>query len=301
MASSVSAPVSAPVSDTESTASPANTRVRVPRLPAIFNKGSDLFNYQEQPETILPIPSDTDDLETAFEKLVALVQVVESGKSIAINTGFKAAKHDCVDPVAIAKRGMTLLHLRLYEASPPGAASASRFAELAAAMSDAWEYEDATAEHVAWLSKHHPSVFPLLKAIVRVYGAARDLVSGQGQLTALELADLQTYHKLSRIRSNLEARLRSDTYYAKRLPYSFFNFSSFPLPRVTATMKRRVSREDVLEFDDVDSDDDEFDDVALEDLRRSRRKPGPMIRAQTGAYGTQEDVGASRKRRLEVM
>ncbi|KAE8146508.1 hypothetical protein BDV25DRAFT_162325 [Aspergillus avenaceus] len=155
---------------------------------------------------ILPVPEDTDDLETTARKIEDLAQVVEDGNSLALWTGLKLASMR--DPETLAEAQMTLSELELYEewkrmrnpridgvdnddtASrdtttttmklpefnwdenkapvPSGAQSVKKFTQRAAAMDVVWGHQGATAEHAAWLTFNMVHILPLIKAITKL-------------------------------------------------------------------------------------------------------------------------------------
>ncbi|KAE8354804.1 hypothetical protein BDV28DRAFT_130175 [Aspergillus coremiiformis] len=155
---------------------------------------------------ILPVPADTDDLETTSRKMQDLAKIVEEGNSLALWTGLKlASKNNFRDPEILAKAQMTTSELELYERwerlqnirndvddshnhtdnskpliipefnwnentapVPTGALSVRKFTQRAAAMDIVWGHQGATPEHASWLTFNMPSMLPLIKAINKI-------------------------------------------------------------------------------------------------------------------------------------
>ncbi|KAB8236091.1 uncharacterized protein BDW43DRAFT_20433 [Aspergillus alliaceus] len=155
---------------------------------------------------ILPVPTDTDDLETTSRKMQDLARVVMEGNSLALWTGLRMApKTSSRDPEASAKAQMALSEQELYErweemqktrngrnendthpdkhkplvipefdwdknktSVPTGAHSVRKFTQRAAAMDIVWGHQGATPEHASWLTFNMPSMLPLIKAITKI-------------------------------------------------------------------------------------------------------------------------------------
>ena len=155
---------------------------------------------------ILPVPMDTDDLETTSRKMQDLARVVEQGNSLALWTGLKLASHNKRrDLESSARSQMTESEWELYERwkgmqdtcndgdehnnlneqqkpmdvpefdwnenkapVPTGAHSVRKFTQRAAAMDMVWGHEGATPEHASWLTFNMPVMLPLIKAITKV-------------------------------------------------------------------------------------------------------------------------------------
>ncbi|KAF7588359.1 hypothetical protein BBP40_005788 [Aspergillus hancockii] len=154
----------------------------------------------------LPVPTDTDDLETTSRKMQELAKIVEEGNSLALWTGLKLApKIAPRDPEILAKAQLTESELELYERwkglqnsnndkdenndhsedqetlkipefnwaenkalVPTGAQSVRRFTQRAAAMDVVWGHHGATAEHASWLTFNMAHMLPLIKAITKI-------------------------------------------------------------------------------------------------------------------------------------
>jgi hypothetical protein len=155
---------------------------------------------------ILPVPTDTDDLETTSRKMQDLAKIVEEGNSLALWTGLKLSpKINPRDPEILAKAQLTEAELELYERwkgmhdsrndedgnndqtdnhetleipefnwdenkapVPTGAQSARKFTQRAAAMDVVWGHHGATAEHASWLTFNMASMLPLIKALTKI-------------------------------------------------------------------------------------------------------------------------------------
>ncbi|RAL02060.1 uncharacterized protein BO80DRAFT_423974 [Aspergillus ibericus CBS 121593] len=81
------------------------------------NRGTYSTNIAQLSEEfrILPVPTDTDDLETTCTKLEELAKVVEQGNSLALFTGLKLATQRTRDPESVAKAQLTPDELMMYE------------------------------------------------------------------------------------------------------------------------------------------------------------------------------------------
>ncbi|KAB8221852.1 hypothetical protein BDV33DRAFT_229942 [Aspergillus novoparasiticus] len=155
---------------------------------------------------LLPVPTDTDDLETTLRKMQDLARVVERGNSLALWTGLKLASHSKRrDLESSARAQMTESEWELYERwkgmqdtrndgdehnnqteqqkplnipefnwdenkapVPTGANSVRKFTQRAAVMDMIWGHQGATPEHASWLTFNMPVMLPLIKAITKV-------------------------------------------------------------------------------------------------------------------------------------
>ncbi|CAK7266559.1 hypothetical protein SEPCBS119000_002092 [Sporothrix epigloea] len=182
----------------------------------IHEGGAQAGNDQscDAADPLLEIPHPSDTLAVIVSKMAALARATQAGKNLAVCTGFKGAKHQERNPVVIAKAAMTPSELLMYKAWKAGATlesfdwqknrepttngkgAAKRYSEQATAMDIAWDHTGATPENVAWLQKHMIHALPLIKAIVRVTKAEVDLCGGSDELAGLDMAELQTIHKV---------------------------------------------------------------------------------------------------------
>ncbi|RKF62434.1 hypothetical protein GcM3_147012 [Golovinomyces cichoracearum] len=144
----------------------------------------------------LEMPINNDSIEVIVEKMEGMAQLVMTGKSVAVNTGYKGAASQDRDPVSICKESMTPLELQQYESwesgsempaydwsvsSKPivgGAGAKSRFARQALAAQEIWNRNDITTENINWLAANQTFILPLIKALTRVQGAKRNLRGG---------------------------------------------------------------------------------------------------------------------------
>lgn len=198
------------------------------------------FNEILEPNTtLLPAPEPTDDLETTTKKVCALASIIKQGKSLAIHTGYKAAVHEIQDPQKLAEQRMTPTELRQFTAWKQGATipsidwdtktktilggplSQKRFSKRALAMREIYNEPTLTAEHASWFTHNMVYALPLVNAVVKVHGAARDLVGNQEELTAVELAEMQTVRRVVAVaRGNLERVRREMKLLSDRLKAS---------------------------------------------------------------------------------
>lgn len=195
---------------------------------AMFGGANENVDYSEaarRGDRNLPMPEEDDDLHSIARKMRALASVVESGKSMAVATGFSKAAHQERDPETIARASMTPQELRQYEAwkggipMPPfdttsnrtpvkgGEKNMERFVKRARAMDTIWKRQGFTAENAMWLTVNWNYAVPLVVAVAKVHGAERELVGGQTELTEMELAEVQTAHKAVAISSDAVNRV----------------------------------------------------------------------------------------------
>ncbi|KAJ0427032.1 hypothetical protein BJY00DRAFT_307016 [Aspergillus carlsbadensis] len=88
----------------------------VPRSPGSLQMDPVSLMSLSQIFHILPIPEDSDDLETTVEKVSRLAHVVDQGNSLALWTGMKLASETLQDAESIAKAQMPNEERRIYEA-----------------------------------------------------------------------------------------------------------------------------------------------------------------------------------------
>lgn len=183
----------------------------------------------------LPVPDPSDNLETTARKLRVLADVVTAGYSLAVRTGFQLAAHQECDPEALAKSSMTPQELTQYEAwrngarmphvdwandkkaVPPGAGTAKRYTVRATAISRIWDHEGITAENAAWLTSNMTYAIPLVVAVSKVQAAERELRGGQKELTDMELAEVQTAHRIVAIASDNMNQIARDINSSKEI------------------------------------------------------------------------------------
>ncbi|QJT73685.1 hypothetical protein [Botrytis cinerea mycovirus 3] len=188
-----------------------------PDFATLFGGAQAPVNYNEAPQReadYLPVPDPTDDLQTIAKKITALSRVVERGASVAVHTGFRKAAHDTLDAEETAKLAMTPPELMQYEAwkkgavmpsidwtthqadVPAGAGSEVRFARRAEAMNTIWKTELAGPRNAAWLTKSATYMLPVIIAVCKVEGARRDLTGGNKNMSEMDMAEVQTIHKV---------------------------------------------------------------------------------------------------------
>ncbi|KAK4158110.1 hypothetical protein C8A00DRAFT_29011 [Chaetomidium leptoderma] len=81
-------------------------------------------------EPILPMPLPSDDLSTIATKMEQLAKVVADGRSIAVRTGYVAAKQQQRDPILTARAAMTPAELEQFEAWESDELSEMEVAEM---------------------------------------------------------------------------------------------------------------------------------------------------------------------------
>ncbi|KAJ5108457.1 hypothetical protein N7456_005132 [Penicillium angulare] len=163
---------------------------------------------------ILPLPEPTDSLRQTLIKVQDLAQVVADAHSLAVRTGYRGAAHTDRDPVSLAMKNMTEMEKEQYNAwisgatmpqidwfkstkpLPGGARSLGRFKKRACAMQQIWKNSDITTENASWLTTEMVPLLPLVKAVARIQAAERELKGGQSELTAMEIAEIQTTRRI---------------------------------------------------------------------------------------------------------
>ncbi|PHH67958.1 hypothetical protein CDD82_954 [Ophiocordyceps australis] len=117
--------------------------------------------------SLVPIPELGDDVETTARKMKDLAEIIDDGKSLAVCTGYAAAKNQERDPIQIATKTMSTPELDQYDAwvkgiemptfdwnanlepVPGGANSIKRYKKHAMAMDIIWKHEGATPDNAA--------------------------------------------------------------------------------------------------------------------------------------------------------
>ncbi|AGK89732.1 hypothetical protein [Cryphonectria parasitica bipartite mycovirus 1] len=168
---------------------------------------------------VLPVPDETDNLQTTARKLAALAAIVERGKSLAVHTGYAGAAHATRDPVDLAKTSMTPAEVKQYETWARGIrmpefnfvtnreplrgqeGARKRYERRARAMNKIWKTNVAVAENAMFVSIHLTYMVPLVAAVSKIEAAEMELVGGSNDLTEMELAEVQTAHKITSIAS----------------------------------------------------------------------------------------------------
>ncbi|KAH7308505.1 hypothetical protein B0I35DRAFT_342453, partial [Stachybotrys elegans] len=136
--------------------------------------------------TLLPMPDPQDNLDAIAQKMTALSNVVQRGKSLAVATGYKATTHQERDPVERAKRTMKPMELQQYDAWHRGARmpafdfaanrkeikggeeSVKRYTRRGHAMARIWSHEGASAENAMWLATEMAWANPLVIAVAKM-------------------------------------------------------------------------------------------------------------------------------------
>lgn len=167
-----------------------------------------------RPES-LPIPEIGDSIALLNDKMVALGKVVDTRKSIAVVTEFAAVPVQRRDATKNAAKQMTPNELEWWQAYVENrfqlpkidwscdvgvAPIASKPLRLARRRAEALNYlyrtDQAEPGHSVRFVQEQPAYLPLLKAMVRVIGAERDLYGGQCTMSALQMADLQIINRI---------------------------------------------------------------------------------------------------------
>ncbi|KAL9581188.1 MAG: hypothetical protein Q9212_004052 [Teloschistes hypoglaucus] len=167
---------------------------------------------------ILDLPTENDGFSILATKILALAQVVKTGQSIAIRTGYRATTMAGKDPEAVALEGMKELERMMYQAwkkgcrlepydfnprpggavvEPTTAKMAKEYQDRAAALSIMYGIPGTitAAQAMMWTRSESPYI-PCMKAIMRVERQKVAMTGGIPNLTSLEVGDLQTLKKI---------------------------------------------------------------------------------------------------------
>ncbi|PWY91376.1 hypothetical protein BO94DRAFT_533510 [Aspergillus sclerotioniger CBS 115572] len=180
---------------------------------------------------ILPVPTETDDLEATYMKLEELARVVKQGNSLALFTGLKLATQKTRDPETVAKAHLSPQELQMYQAwkemraiqetledggkikydqdsqlvmrlpefdweenvapVPQGAQSLKKFTQRAEAMDIIFDHQGATPEHASWLTSNMAIVLPLVKAVTKVSNIGKHMENMNNDRHTRGLTDME--------------------------------------------------------------------------------------------------------------
>ena len=163
----------------------------------------------------LQIPQNGDSIADVARKLTALADVVRHGQSIAAATKYVASMTQKREPLDSAVTEMTEQEHEAWSLftsgkyplpevdwdscrnPAPTSTKPLRIAyRRAEALNRLCNTKKAGPSHSVWFSKHKSVHLPLVKAMVRIVGAERNLLGGQNALNATQVADLQTINKI---------------------------------------------------------------------------------------------------------
>lgn len=181
----------------------------------MFANGKDQVDFTDHRQfnaPLLPLPTADDDMHTIKRKFMDFAMVVNSGKSVAIRTGYRAPAQEKRDPVQVAKQSMTPDEIMQYDAwaagiMPPtfnwevdrkpvagGAGAQARFEKRARAARRIWGNNAIVPENISWIAANHNYILPLVIAMAKVNGAELDLAGGLTDLYPYQMAEIQTLH-----------------------------------------------------------------------------------------------------------
>jgi hypothetical protein len=166
----------------------------------------------------IEVPTDYDSIATLSTKLTAIVQVVTSGGSVAASTNYAACPTPQRDAVktAIAELDPTELNFYNYYVQgkyplpemnwdenrgpvPTSTRPLKTSRRRAEALRYLYKTDKADPSHAVWFTMNEGFHLPLIKAIVRIFGAQRNLRGGQDALDATQFADLQSVNTILEI------------------------------------------------------------------------------------------------------
>jgi hypothetical protein len=187
---------------------------------AMFGDMTHNPGYTDRPTSdaqLLPVPLPTDNLPTLVRKWEALAELVETGKSVAVYTGYKTAAQQVRDPEQLAKKNFTPLESKQYDAWKAGAImnqpdwanchgaavtgtqATKRMTDRTNALRIIYRNDDITLENYAWVHTNMAYLLPLIVAVSKIQAAERELQGGQEELTPNELAEIQAIHKINAV------------------------------------------------------------------------------------------------------
>nr|QJT73711.1 hypothetical protein [Botrytis cinerea mycovirus 5] len=162
----------------------------------------------------LPVPGRNDTLTQLAAKMADLRKVVESGHSLAVATGMKAAAFQTVNPVEKARAEMGVAEREMYDAWRGGvrlqdfdkATSRTGIDKWRGSMPtlDKWVaglramYDDPTLEreHAVWFASKAAFMVPTITAHVKVLMAGKAMVDQEGHLSPEEMAEYQSAKRI---------------------------------------------------------------------------------------------------------
>ncbi|SZF03856.1 unnamed protein product [Blumeria hordei] len=91
-----------------------------------------------------------------------------------------------------------------------GPGAQARFERRAVAARKIWKNDTITSSNVAWIAANQVYMLPLIIAVGKVQGAEKNLVGGQTALTEMELAEVQTIHRVNAIATIVQNRCNAE-------------------------------------------------------------------------------------------
>jgi len=178
----------------------------------------------------LPIPQKGDSIDVLQRKLTALADAIHRRRSIAAVTNYAAATIKERDPVKIAvaempwqERDSWSLYIEGKYPLPkidwddsrdpmPNSERPRRTAyRRAEALNRLYKIDNADPRHAVWFTKNEAVHLPLVKAMARVIGAERNLLGGQDELDATQIADLQSINEILTVSAQITGGSRRNT------------------------------------------------------------------------------------------
>nr|WEI52981.1 coat protein [Beauveria bassiana dsRNA mycovirus 1] len=162
----------------------------------------------------LPVPERGDTLKRLAAKTTALRRVIESGHSLAVATGMKAAAFNTVDPEEKAIAEMGVVEKEQYMAWRGGArlgdfnrltsleptnkwnGSTSTLDRWVMGLRRMYEDEEIGRENAVWWAVHADFLVPTITAHVKVLNAGRSMVDKLAKLSPEEMAEYQTARRI---------------------------------------------------------------------------------------------------------
>jgi hypothetical protein len=177
----------------------------------------------------LSIPQAGDSTAAIHSKLSALAEVIRKGQSISVATNYTAIANDERNPMKTAMAEMRPEEAFAWELfsegkyplpdfdwehdreKEPVSPTPRRNAQCRAeALNRLYHTNKADPGHSVWMMKNKPFLLPLVKAMVRVIAAERDLPVGQNAGSTIQLADIESINKILSMSSQLLSNNRDD-------------------------------------------------------------------------------------------
>lgn len=185
----------------------------------------------------IPIPGES--LNRTCEKMLALADVVRSGRSVAVMTGFMDAISENKDSETIAWDGMTENERNQYTQWKEGKRLPAydwkkcvesvgdrtdlvqRYERRAAAAREIWDNDTITKENIAWITTRNESILPLIIAVAKIHAANRNSETDQEYLMGAWSIEQQTIHRVLAIATENQniAIAEVECYFRQVIPY----------------------------------------------------------------------------------
>ncbi|PNP44443.1 hypothetical protein TGAMA5MH_03789 [Trichoderma gamsii] len=178
----------------------------------------------------LPIPEKGDSIDVLQRKLTALTDAMRHGQSIASITNYAAATIKERDPIKIATADMPPQEVEAWslyidgnyplpkidwsdscDPIPKSKRPLRTAYRRAEALNRLYKIDNAEPCHAVWFTRNEAVHLDLVKAMARVIGAEKNLLSGQDALDATQIADLQSINEILALSAQIMDKSRRRT------------------------------------------------------------------------------------------